>query len=69
VRKQIATEVSQVMTTHHDVVHGRDRFRGLVCGNTVDNAFENVSTRDAERHLHVFFFDLVASETDHLVQC
>ena len=31
VRQQIATEVSQIVTTHHDVVHGGDRFGGFVC--------------------------------------
>ena len=45
-----------------------DCFGRLVFRDAVDDAFENVSARDTERHLHVFFLDLIASETDHLVQ-
>ena len=47
--QQIAAEVSQIVSTHDDVVNRGNCFRGSVVSDAVGNTFESIGAGNAER--------------------
>jgi hypothetical protein len=67
-RQQVPTEASEVVSAHYDVINHGNRIGGSVLRYRVHDPTENIGSSDTQRCLDVFFFDLVAGKTDHLIE-